>query len=141
MASGVLLSSYGFFTPQTPAFLMMGVLLVSGFINSLEFTGLNAIAYAEIDNADMSRAVSFASVAQQLALSLGIAAGAGALQGWAKLNPEVGVFSPSSFKTAFMAMGLLSFSSALVFLRLPANAGAELTVRRAKSAPDAEAAR
>ncbi len=138
--SGALFATYGFFTPTTPALIMMSVLLVSGFINSLAFTGLNAIAYAEIDNADMSRAVSFASVAQQLSLSLGIAAGAAALQGWARLDPGAGVFGPSSFRFAFILMGLLCVSSAAIFLRLPDDAGAELTVRPPKPTPGAEPA-
>ena len=81
---------------------MMGILLVSGFVNSLEFTGLNAIAYAEIDNADMSRAVSFASVAQQLSLSLGIAAGAGVLQGWPRLDPGATFLAAVNFRFAFI---------------------------------------
>ena len=137
--SGCLLATYGFFTPTTPPLIMMGILLVSGFVNSLAFTGLNAIAYAEIENADMSRAVSFASVAQQLSLSLGIAAGAAALQGWTRLDPGVGVFAPLSFRFAFILMGLLCISSAALFLRLPANAGAELTPRRGKRADPAPA--
>ncbi len=62
-------AGYGFFTPATPIILMMGILLVGGFVRSLEFTSLNAIAYAEIDGAAMSRATSFSAVAQQLSLS------------------------------------------------------------------------
>ncbi len=137
VTSGALLACYGFFTPTTPALVMMSVLLVSGFINSLQFTGLNAIAYAEVDNADMSRAVSFASVTQQLSLSLGIAAGAAALQGWARLHAGVDVFAPASFNFAFVAMGGLCIVSAVTFIRLPADAGAELTKARPKSEPDA----
>ncbi|PNG27168.1 DHA2 family efflux MFS transporter permease subunit [Methylocella silvestris] len=140
LISGCLLMTYGFFTPATPTLLMMGVLLVSGFVNSLQFTGLNAIAYAEIDTADMSRAVSFSSVIQQLSLSLGIAAGAAALQGWAHLHPGEGVFSPGSFAFAFVMMGLLGVSSAAVFIRLPPDAGAELNTQRSRSGDDAEAA-
>ncbi len=138
LMSGCLLASYGFFRASTPALLMMSVLLVSGFVNSLQFTALNAIVYAETNPAEMSRAVSFASVAQQLSLSLGIAAGAAALQGFARLYPAAGVFSPASFNFAFIAMGSLAVLSAAIFARLPADAGAELTGRRAT--PDAEAA-
>ena len=111
---------------------MMGILLVSGFVNSLAFTGLNAIAYAEIDNADMSRAVSFASVAQQLSLSLGIAAGPPRCRGGRGSTPARHVFAPVSFRFAFVLMALLCIGSAATFLRLPADAGAELTLRPAK---------
>ncbi|MGH6853332.1 MAG: MFS transporter, partial [Methylocella sp.] len=57
MLSAAFLGCFGFFTPSTPVALMMGLLLVGGFVRSLEFTSLNAIAYAEIDSAKMSAAV------------------------------------------------------------------------------------
>lgn len=125
------LASYGLFTPATPILLMMSVFLVGGFVHSLEFTSLNAIVYAEIDSGQMSRAVSLATVAQQLSLSLGIAAGAAALQGVAHLHPGADIFDAAHFRWAFLAMGLVSLSSALAFLRLPSDAGAEIAGRAA----------
>jgi EmrB/QacA subfamily drug resistance transporter len=125
--SAAFLCSYGFFTPETPIPLMMGVLLMGGFVVSLQFTSINAIVYAEIDNSDMGRAVSFASVAQTLALSLGIASGAAALQVWAHLHPGADIFALQSFRWAFIAMALIALGSVAVFLRLPSDAGAELT--------------
>jgi len=77
---------------------MMSLLLIGGFVRSLEFTSLNAIVFAEIEPERMSRAVSFSSAAQQLSLSVGIAAGAGALQGFAALNPGTDVFALENFK-------------------------------------------
>ena len=134
MLSAAFLGCYGFFTPSTPVAVMMSLLLVGGFVRSLEFTSLNAIAYAEIDSAKMSAAVSFASVAQQLSLSLGVAAGAGALQGFALFRPELAVLALENFKWAFIAMATVSLSAAAVFLRLPADAGSELTRRSGKAA-------
>ncbi|WP_395665109.1 MFS transporter [Methylocella sp.] len=125
LASGLVIAGYGLFTAQTPGYLMIVVLLLGGFINSLQFTGVNAIAYDEIEQPEMSRAVSFASVAQQLALSLGIAAGAGALQGYAHFF-GAGVYSKPAFVFAFAVMGVFCVASAVVFARLPAGAGAEL---------------
>jgi hypothetical protein len=128
--SAAFLACYGFFTPATPLILMMSVLLVGGFVRSLEFTSLNAIVFAEIDASKMSRAVSFSSAAQQLSLSVGIAAGAGALQGFALLNPGADVFALENFKWAFVAMALVSLSAAAAFLRLPPDAGSELLASR-----------
>jgi EmrB/QacA subfamily drug resistance transporter len=127
MLSAAFLGCYGFFTPSTPVVVMMSLLLVGGFVRSLEFTSLNAIAYAEIDSVKMSGAVSLASVAQQLSLSLGVAAGAGALQGFALFSPGTGVLDLANFKWAFIAMAAVSLSAVAVFFRLPADAGSELT--------------
>jgi EmrB/QacA subfamily drug resistance transporter len=130
--SAAFLASYGFFTPATPALLMMSLLLTGGFIRSLEFTSLNAIAFADIDAAQMSRAVSFSSAAQQLSLSLGVAAGAGALQALAYFDPGSDILAPAHFKWAFVAMAAVSASAALAFRLLPCDAGAELTRRAAE---------
>lgn len=137
--SAAFLGAYGFFTPSTPVLLMMGVLLVGGFVRSLEFTSLNAIVFAEIDPSKMSRAVSFSSAAQQLSLSIGVAAGAGALQGFAFLNPGVHVLALENFKWAFVAMATVSLSAAAVFLRLPPDAGSDLIASRAEKAAEAVA--
>jgi EmrB/QacA subfamily drug resistance transporter len=128
--SAALFGCYGFFTPSTPLIFMMSWLLFSGFVRSLEFTSLNAIVFADIDASKMSRAVSFSSAAQQLSLSVGIAAGAGALQGFAYLNPGAGVFALENFKWAFVTMAIVSVSAAAAFLRLPPDAGSDLIASR-----------
>src|SRR5271155_1537841 len=66
VVSAIFLASYGLFTAQTPHWLLVGALLAGGFFRSLEFTALNAIGYADVPPARMSRATSFASVAQQM---------------------------------------------------------------------------
>jgi EmrB/QacA subfamily drug resistance transporter len=135
--SAAFLGCYGFFTPSTPIVLIMSLLLVGGFVRSLEFTSLNAIAYAEIDSAKMSAAVSFASVAQQLSLSLGVVAGAGALQGFALLSPGREALALGNFRLAFIAMAAVSLSAVAAFLQLPAGAGTELIQSRAGKAAEA----
>jgi EmrB/QacA subfamily drug resistance transporter len=129
LLSALFLASFGFFTPMTPIALIMGVLLVGGFIRSLEFTSLNAIAYAEIDSSRLSSASTFAAVAQQLSLSLGIAMGAGVLQAIALLEPDGEFFTLWHFRWAFITMALISAASVLTFMQLPQDAGAELAQR------------
>lgn len=70
----------GLFTPATSHSVILTVLLIGGCFRSLQFTALNAIAYADISNRDMSSATSLTSVAQQLALSVGVALGAAVLE-------------------------------------------------------------
>jgi len=131
--SSAFFACYGLFTPATPLAYMMGFLLVSGFIRSLEFTALNAIAFADIPPDKMSRAVSFSAVAQQLSLSVGIAAGAGALQGFALLDPSRDAFALEHFRFAFMTTAAISLTGALAFIRLPWGAGANLVRRHVAS--------
>src|SRR5262249_11030156 len=54
------------FAPGVPLAWMLGVLLVGGFFRSPQYTSLNTVAYADIDQRFMSRATSLVAVSQQL---------------------------------------------------------------------------
>jgi len=119
------------FTPATPVGLMTGLLLISGFFRSLQFTSVNALNYADVPQARMSRATTFASVAQQLSLSIGISLGAIMLD----LVSRGGELTASSFRPAFLIVGFLSAVSAIPFFLLARDAGDEMSGRRVL-APD-----
>ncbi|EKD60463.1 MAG: drug resistance transporter, EmrB/QacA subfamily, partial [uncultured bacterium] len=59
------------FTPTTPWLLMAFVLFIGGLSRSLQFTAVNAIAYAEVPSERLSSATSFSAVLQQLSGSIG----------------------------------------------------------------------
>lgn len=128
LLSAVILACYGFFTPTTPRFLMMALLLSGGFFRSLEFTSINAITYADIDHIAMSRATSFSSVAQQLSLSVGITIGAFLLQISQAIHGTAHI-TTADFPWAFVGVALVSASSVLLFRRLPEDAGFQLAGR------------
>jgi MFS family permease len=131
LLSGLMLGAIGFFYPSTHIIVMMGVLLIGGFFRSLEFTSVNALAYAEIEAAVMSRATSFSSVAQQLSLSLGVAIGASVLQSLRWFRG--GTLEIADFQWAFLIMAVILMSAIGSFVGLPENAGSDLT-RKAISA-------
>jgi hypothetical protein len=129
--SAALLGCIGLLQPGTPHAVIVAVLLAGGFFRSLQFTCLNTIAYADVEPAMMSRATSMASMNQQLSLSVG--AGTGALL--LHLSAAAGVGSgieAADFAPAFLIVGLISGSSMLAFLRLPADAGADMAGRAPK---------
>jgi EmrB/QacA subfamily drug resistance transporter len=127
------LAAYGFFRPSTPHALIIGVLLVGGFFRSLQFTSLNTLAYAEIEQPLMSRATTLSAVAQQLSLSFGV--GLGALLLHATLlyhaREELG---PNDFAPAYFAIAAISLLALLFFLPMPRDAGAEISGRREEPA-------
>ena len=128
LASTVLLAS-ALFTPTTPHLVITAVLLAGGFLRSLQFTSLSAITYAEIEPRQVGSATGMASVGQQVSVSLGVAVGAMAVEvsEWARGHsvPET-----ADFSAAFVVVGLMSMASALLMLRLPADAGDEMSGRR-----------
>lgn len=128
LLASAMLAGFGLFRAETPHWLIMGVLLVSGCFRSLQFTSLNAISYAEVDSPRMGQASSLAGMMQQFSLALGVAVGGYALQLAGAFSGR-GYAEAGNFSWAFLAVGLISALSAWVMLRLPADAGAEMAGR------------
>jgi EmrB/QacA subfamily drug resistance transporter len=117
------------FRPSTPHLVVIAILLAGGFFRSLQFTSLNALAFADVDNRAMSRATSFSAVAQQLSLSVGVSVGAAGLE-FARGLHGGGALAVSDFTPAFLLVAALSAMSVVVFWRLEPDAGALVSGRR-----------
>ena len=113
--SAVMIASPAFFTLSTPHAVILTVLLVGGFFKSLQFTSINTLAYADIEADAMSRATSFASVAQQLSMSAGVAVGALVLEYERHGRPATSI-EIGDFTAAFIVVGLIAVLSVLVFM-------------------------
>ena len=124
--SALSLGAIALFRPDTPHAVILAVLLIGGFFRSLQFTSINTLGYADIEPQRMSRATSFASMAQQLSLSAGVATGAILLH-LTMAARGGGALQASDFEPAFLAVGACAALSALVYLHLPGNAGAEVS--------------
>jgi EmrB/QacA subfamily drug resistance transporter len=116
------------FVPGMPYAAMIAILLAGGFFRSLQFTAINTIAYAEIEPALISKATTLVSVAQQLAISTGVAVGALVVEITLRLK-HGSTMGAMDFPPAFLVVGALTAAASLVFLRLPPDAGAELAGR------------
>jgi EmrB/QacA subfamily drug resistance transporter len=123
--SAAFVAAAAVFAPDTPSYVIVGVLLVGGFFRSLQFTSVNVLAYADVEQRIMSRATSFVSVAQQLSLSAGVAVGALALEAARFGRPDAAIHA-ADFVPVFLFLGVLSMLSAFFYLRLPRDAGATL---------------
>jgi EmrB/QacA subfamily drug resistance transporter len=129
--SAFLLAAMAAFRPSWPVAGIYAVLLVGGFFRSLQFTAYNTLGYADIPRARMSAATSLYSTIQQLSQTLGITAGAACLEiamavSGTKL-PTLGDFSG-----AFIAVSIFSLAAGPLSLRMPADAGAEVSGHAAR---------
>lgn len=115
------------FTPHTPAWLMILILLLGGFFRSLQFTGVNTLTYADITQAQMSSASSFSAMAQQLGVSLGVGVAAVTLHASMVLHGRASLASSDAL-AGFVVIGMLCMASYFSFLRLPARAGSHLSL-------------
>lgn len=116
----------GLFRPGWPMPLMFVIMMLAGFFMSLQFTGYNTIAYDEVEQERMSSATSFYTTFQQLMLSVGICAGAAALQGAMVLG---GHDTPKlfDFTAAFWVVALVSLSATIWNRRFSHEAGTEIS--------------
>src|SRR5687768_8756056 len=104
--SSVLLALYGTCEPDTPATAIIAFLLIAGCFRSLQFTALNAMAYADIEPPRMGHASSVAGMMQQFSLALGVAIGGYALQFAAVLGDRP-PNDPANFTWAFVVVAAI----------------------------------
>jgi EmrB/QacA subfamily drug resistance transporter len=116
----------GLFRPGWPMPLMFAIMVLSGFFMSIQFTGYNTIAYDEIEQDRMATATSFYTTFQQLMLSMGICAGAAALQGAMVLR---GHHMPgfTDFTAAFWTVAIVSLTATIWNARFSHEAGTEIS--------------
>jgi hypothetical protein len=117
---------------------MITILFVGGFFRSLQFTSINTIAYAEVEPPVMSRATSMVAAAQQVSLSTGVAVGALVVETTLRLKHGASM-GAADFPPAFLVVALLTATAALIFMRLPVDAGAELAGRKLARSADQSA--
>lgn len=135
--SGIMLIACAAFRPTWPAAAIYLILLLGGFLRSLQFTAYNTLAYGDVPRPRMSAATSLYTAGQQLAATVGVTAGALSLE-VARLfsghaDPTIGDFS-----AAFVVVGLMTLAAAPIAVLMPLNAGDDLTGRRSAEARASE---
>jgi MFS family permease len=114
------------FTRSTPHVVILLVMFEGGFFQSLQFTSLNALAYADIPSEAISGASSLASMSQQLFNGMGVILAAQVLHITLALHGRT-VLTRPDISPAFVIAGTLALLSALWFLPLERHAGAEVS--------------
>jgi len=124
--SAALLGACALFRPSWPLAAIYGVLLVGGFVRSLQFTAYNTIAYADVPRERMSAATSLYSTLQQLSLALGITLGAAVLEVSTAIS---GNAQPTlaDYSIGFAVIAIIAAFAAPAALALPRNAGDEVS--------------
>jgi EmrB/QacA subfamily drug resistance transporter len=113
----------GLLRADTPVWLVVFFVLLSGCVRSIQYLGLNTISYADVPAPVLSKSTSIGGVAQQLARGFGVAVGAALLAVIAGPN----MVTVDDFRLAFFLIALLPLLSALGFLRLLPVDGAEVS--------------
>jgi EmrB/QacA subfamily drug resistance transporter len=127
--SALFLLSYAAFRPSTPHTIILALLLAGGFFRSLQFTGVNTLAFADVPPPRMSRATSITSTVQQLSQVTGVATGALLLH-LTLFWRGAGALAADDFWPAFVMVAGVTAVSAAFFARLEKEAGSEISGHR-----------
>jgi EmrB/QacA subfamily drug resistance transporter len=116
---GVTISLFSLVGAATPLVLIVLLGLTLGFFNSLQFTSMNSMTYADIGAADSSMANTIASSMQQMSFSFGLAAGS-LVTAWflGDLPQSDRVAVTRALHYAFVTLGVLTLLSSLSFRTL-----------------------
>nr|WP_233280644.1 MFS transporter [Devosia rhizoryzae] len=125
-AAGILVM--GFYEPGTPIPLMLAILVFTGFWQSTFWTGSNAFTFADVEDKDAGQANTMSQVWGQLMFAMGVALGGGTLELAHRLRggDELAL---SDFHMAFYVVAAVGALATILYLRLPRNAGHQLSAR------------
>lgn len=128
---GVTITIFTRIGPGTPVPCILLLSFAQGFFSSLQFTSMNTLIYADVNNHDASKASSIASTAQQLSLSFGVAL-ASLLAAWflGHVDQTDPVQTVPALHKAFLVMGTLTLLSSLSFWKLRGDDGNNVSNRR-----------
>jgi EmrB/QacA subfamily drug resistance transporter len=115
----------------TPVWLIVGELFCYGFFQSLQYTSMNTLTYAEITDEEASSASSIAGTAQQMSMSFGVAS---ASLVTAFFVPDRHTSSAPQFihgvHRAFLVLGAMTILSTIVFRGLKKGDGDAVSQRK-----------
>ena len=125
---GLILMLFATVGPGTPLWMIVLQAFCYGAFTSLQYTSMNTLVYADIDEHETSNASSIASTVQQMSISFGVAAA----------GLTTAFFVPDTFHSdpmamigglheAFLVLGGFTILSTVVFSRLKGDDGANVS--------------
>lgn len=126
---GFILWIFQLITAETPLYLIALLTFVLGVFTSAQFTGMNSLAFAEIQPEDLSASTSITSTIQMLSQSLGVAIGAILLRFFSSYADHPLLLSTQIFHDAFFALGFITCLSAIIFVFLKPEDGKQMLIR------------
>jgi MFS family permease len=121
---GMTISLFATVSASTPLALIVLLGLTQGLFNSLQFSSMNSMAYADISHADSSMASTLASSLQQMSMSFGLACGS-LVTGWylGGLPESNRLAVTGALHHTFLTLGVMTVLSSLSFWTLTATDG------------------
>lgn len=132
---GITIGLFSLVREGTPFAFIVLLSLAQGFFNSLQFTSVNSMAYADVDAGDSSMASTIASSMQQLSMSFGLAC-ASLIAGWflGGIPQTDRIAVMHALHATFLTVAALTILSTLSFRTLRADDGQSVSGNREREA-------
>ena len=125
---GITIGLFSTVKAGTPVYMILLLSLMQGFFNSLQFSSMNTLAYADVAQADSSMASTISSSLQQLSMSFGLAAGSLVAGYYLGAVPQTNQgMVTSALHSAFVALSVVTILSSLAFWTLKRNDGESIS--------------
>lgn len=116
---GCTVAAYSQVGAGTPVPVIVAIGLLLGLFNSLQYSSMNSMAYADIDDADVSMASTMASTMQQMSMSFGLALGSLVTGFYLARMPQTDALAVTgALHHAFLTLAALTLLSSLSFRTL-----------------------
>jgi EmrB/QacA subfamily drug resistance transporter len=133
IALGLMIFLFSTIDAATPVWMIVLMAFAYGFLTSLQYTSMNTLAYADVNEHEASGASTIASTVQQLAVSFGVAAASLAA---ALFIPDrmhaTGPQMIHSIHLAMLLLGALTIVSTVVFIELRSGDGDAVSRHKAE---------
>ena len=119
---GILLGLFALIGLHTPVWVIVALAFLYGAFTSLQYTSMNTLVYADIDEEDASSASSIASTAQQLSISFGVATAGLVTAFFVPAHADSREMIRGIHK-ALLLLGVMTIASTIVFRTLKSGDG------------------
>jgi EmrB/QacA subfamily drug resistance transporter len=141
VAVGLIIALFATIGANTPAWLIVLQAFAFGFCQSLQFTSMNTLVYADVGPTRTSMASTIASTAQQMSVSFGIATASLVTALFIPDRAHAGSLQiVHGIHYAFIVLGTVTVASAAVFAGLREDDGDDISEHKAASAAPATSA-
>ena len=125
---GTTIGLFALIGPGTPTVLIVMLGLMQGFFNSMQYSSMNSLAYADVDDKDSSMASTISSSFQQLSMSFGLAVGS-LVAGWylGQVPQTEQLMVTDALHHAFLTLSVITVLSSLTFWSLRQNDGESIS--------------
>ena len=125
-----ILWAFTFIQANTSILTIIFLTFALGISLAAQYTGMNSLAFSDIDEEQLSASTSITSTTQILGQSLGVAAAAILLRFFSTVANQTTVLTPHHFHQTFIALGILTILSSLIFMGLKPSDGNQMLLRK-----------